>query len=94
MTADGFSPFGFFQWSAYGTVYGIVKTTVYLTEELKARLERLARDTDRSEAELIRTALEEFTDRERPNPKLPLFSRGEVAPIEDWDSALEGFGAD
>jgi metal-responsive CopG/Arc/MetJ family transcriptional regulator len=78
----------------YGNVYGMVKTTVYLPEELKGRLERLARDRGRSEAELIRTALEEFTARERPRPTLPLFSRGQVLPIDDWDEAQRGFGED
>jgi Ribbon-helix-helix protein, copG family len=76
----------------YGNVYGMVKTTVYLPEELKGRLERLARDRGRSEAELIRTALEEFTARERPRPTLPLFSSGK--PITDWDEAMKGFGED
>lgn len=70
----------------------MVKTTVYLPEQLKARLERIAREQGRSEAELIRAALEEFTARERPRPKLPLFASGK--PIEDWDAALEGFGED
>ena len=78
----------------YGNVYGMVKTTVYLPEPLKARLERLARDQGRSEADLIRAALDEFTARERPRPTLPLFAPGEVAPVADWDAALEGFGAD
>jgi metal-responsive CopG/Arc/MetJ family transcriptional regulator len=72
----------------------MVKTTVYLPEELKGRLERLARDQGRSEAELIRTALEEFTARERPRPTLPLFSSGNVLPIDDWDEAMRGFGED
>lgn len=78
----------------YGTVYGMVKTTVYLPESLKARLERIAREQGRSEAELIRAALEEFTARERPRPKLPLFASGQVLPVEDWDAALQGFGED
>ena len=74
----------------------MVKTTVYLSEDLKRRLEHLARAQGRSEADVIRTALDEFTAaQERPRPKLPLFSSlGE--PIADRvDEILaEGFGID
>lgn len=70
----------------------MVKTTVYLPEELKRRLERTARVQSRSEADVIRAALEEFTLRERPRPRLPIYASGK--PIEDWDAALEGFGED
>jgi Arc/MetJ-type ribon-helix-helix transcriptional regulator len=70
----------------------VVKTTVYLPEELKLRVERTARLRKTSEADVIRAALEEYTrDREPPRPRYPLFS-GE--PIEDWDEAMRGFGED
>jgi metal-responsive CopG/Arc/MetJ family transcriptional regulator len=70
------------------------KTTVYLPDELKRRLERAARERDCSEADVIRNALEEFTIRERPRPRLPLFDSGVVQPIDDFDEALKGFGED
>lgn len=70
----------------------VVKTTVYLPEELKARLERLARDQKRSEADLIRRAIAHLVDREPPRPTLPLFRTAE--PITDFDEALRGFGED
>jgi hypothetical protein len=70
------------------------KTTIYLPEELKARVERTARVQRRSEAEVIRAAIDEFTKDERPPLTLPLFDSGEVAPIDDWDEALRGFGED
>jgi Arc/MetJ-type ribon-helix-helix transcriptional regulator len=71
----------------------VVKTTVYLPDELKRRLEQTARRQKRSEADVIREALQRFTDsQERPKPRLPLFSSGEVDPIEDWDGAMRGFG--
>jgi hypothetical protein len=70
----------------------VVKTTVYLPEELKARLERLARDQRRSEADLIRAAIAELVSREPPRPTLPLFRSTE--PITDFDDALRGFGED
>ena len=77
----------------YGTMYGVRKTTVYLPDALKARLERVAEETQTSEAEIIREAIDRFTnERERPRPTLPLFDSGAVAPIEDFDEALRGFG--
>jgi Arc/MetJ-type ribon-helix-helix transcriptional regulator len=69
----------------------MVKTTVYLPEALKARLEQVAQEQNRSEADVIRAALEEFTARERPRPRLGLFS---AEPITDWDEAMKGFGED
>jgi Arc/MetJ-type ribon-helix-helix transcriptional regulator len=70
----------------------MVKTTVYLPDALKERVERLARERRVSEAEVIRAALEEYTARERPRPTLPLFDSGEVEPVENFDEVLEGFG--
>jgi hypothetical protein len=75
----------------YGTVYGMVKTTIYLPDELKRRVERLARERNTSEAEVIRAALDEYTVREQPRLRLPLFS---AEPIEDFDEAMKGFGED
>jgi Arc/MetJ-type ribon-helix-helix transcriptional regulator len=77
----------------YGTMYGVKKTTVYLPDALKLRLEQLARERNTSEAEVIREALERLSNEsERPRPKLPLFETGELDPIEDFDEALRGFG--
>jgi hypothetical protein len=71
------------------------KTTVYLPDDLKLRLERAAEDNGLSEAELIRSAVDEYTRTHvRPRPRLPLFSSGEVAVITDWDEAMRGFGED
>ena len=68
------------------------KTTVYLPQELKERLERTARTQGRSEADVIRAALEAFTaPPERPRPRLGLFH---AEPITDWDEAMRGFGED
>jgi Ribbon-helix-helix protein, copG family len=75
----------------YGTMARMLKTTVYLTPDLKARLERVAAERGQSEADVIRTALEAFTTGSRPRPRLPLFS---IEPITDWDEALRGFGED
>ena len=78
----------------YGIMYGMRKTTVYLPDALKRRLERTARERKCSEADVIRSALEEFTAGARARPRLPLFQSGAVAPIDDFDEALKGFGED
>jgi hypothetical protein len=71
------------------------KTTVYLPDDLKLRLERAAGENGRSEAELIRAAIDEYTrTHARPRPRFPLFSTGELEPITDWDEAMRGFGED
>ena len=67
----------------------MLKTTVYLPNALKEQIEGLAERSGRSEADVIRTALEEYTNRQRPRPRAPLFS---APPIEDWDEAMRGFG--
>lgn len=70
----------------------MVKTTVYLPEELKRRIERTAFAQRSSEAEVIRAALDAYTLETPPRPTFPLFSSGK--PIEDWDEAMRGFGED
>ncbi len=74
-------------------MYGMKKTTVYLPDELKAALERAAA-RGRSEAELVREAVRELTQRlEPPRPRLPLFSSGDPTLAERVDEELrEGFG--
>jgi predicted transcriptional regulator len=73
----------------------MVKTTLYLPEELKQALERAAAERDISEASLIREALaEKVGDLERPRPKAPLFPEGlgEARAAERVDELLAGFG--
>jgi Ribbon-helix-helix protein, copG family len=71
------------------------KTTVYLPKELKDRIALVARREGRSEAAVIRAALDEYASNHTPpRPKLPLFRSGAVLPVEDWDEALRGFGED
>ncbi|MBD0330605.1 MAG: ribbon-helix-helix protein, CopG family [Thermoleophilia bacterium] len=74
------------------------KTTVYLPDGLKADVERCARELGRSEAEVIRAALAEYTARNgRPRPRLPLF-HGTGVPTDlasrDEEYLAEGFGRD
>lgn len=69
------------------------RTTVYLTEAQKRALERAARATGRSEAELIREGVEVVTARVRAaEPSLPLFESGQSDLAERADGALRGFG--
>ncbi len=70
------------------------KTTVYLSDELKAALERAAEAQGRSEAELIREAVRELTRKqEAPRPRLPLFSSGDPTLAERVEEELaRGFG--
>lgn len=69
------------------------KTTVYLPDELKRALEHVAADQGRSEAELIREAVQAITRGERrPRPRLPLFKSGRRGLAERVDRALGGFG--
>ncbi|HKI85140.1 MAG TPA: CopG family transcriptional regulator [Thermoanaerobaculia bacterium] len=73
----------------------MVKTTLYLPEELKAALERLAEERRVSEAALVREALEEMVERSaRPRPQLPLLPEGLGDPsvASRVDDLLEGFG--
>lgn len=73
----------------------MIKTTVYLPEELKARLERVAAEQGRSEAQVIRAALEAYTSRERPRPRAPLFASGDPTLARRVDETLaRGFGHD
>jgi len=79
----------------YGTMPYMRKTTVYLPDALKERLERAARDRHVSEAEVIREAIDVFTRTEaRPRPVLPLFeSVGDPDLAERVDEDLaQGFG--
>jgi metal-responsive CopG/Arc/MetJ family transcriptional regulator len=76
-------------------MYGMRRTTIYLPEELKARVERLAEEQDCSEAEVIRAALDDYTTRERPRPRPALFQTlGEPIAHRVDEVLAEGFGHD
>jgi len=80
----------------YGIIYGMMKTTVYLPEDLKASLVRLAVEQGRSEAEIIREAIRGVVgDGPPPKPKIPLVAQalGDPTAAERVDELLDGFGA-
>lgn len=69
------------------------RTTVYLTDTQKRDLERAARVSGRSEAELIREGVDVVTSRHQvAEPTLPLFESESPDLAEHVDAALEGFG--
>ena len=69
------------------------KTTVYLTETQKRALERAARQSGRSEAELIREGVDLVTSARRvAEPTLPLFDSGDATIADRVDDLLDGFG--
>jgi hypothetical protein len=75
--------------------YGMKKTTVYLPDELKKRLEEVARSTGKPEAVVIRDAISSATrEAAGPRPRVPLMERGLGDPTiaENVDELLERFG--
>jgi hypothetical protein len=71
------------------------KTTIYLPDELKKRLEEVARSTGRPEAAVIRDAINSATRAATgPSPRVPLMERGLGNPTiaENVDALLERFG--
>ena len=79
--------------STYGRMGGMEKTTVYLTEAQKRALERAARLSGRSEAELIREGIDTVTSKHAVSePTLPLFDSGQPDLAERVDELLGGFG--
>jgi len=69
------------------------RTTVYLPEELKFDLERTARITGRSEADLIRQGVRQVVATcETPRPRIPLFRSSDPTLAEHVDEHLAGFG--
>lgn len=80
----------------------MAKTTIELPDELKRQVEDAAKLEHRTEAEIIREAIEEAMRKKRvprdPNrkPRIPLFEPG-MFPSDvagNVDKYLEGFGDD
>jgi Ribbon-helix-helix domain len=80
----------------YGTIYGVKRTTIYLTDTQKQELELVSARTTRTEADLIREGVDHVLDAHRPRVRKPgaIFTLGD--PILDdparIDEALDGFG--
>ena len=83
----------------YGTMYGIMarkKTTIYLPDDLKHGIERVAQQQGISEATIIREAVTSALKRfEPPKPRIPLVDTALGAPdiAERTEELLDaGFG--
>jgi Arc/MetJ-type ribon-helix-helix transcriptional regulator len=82
----------------YGTMYGVKRTTIYLTDAQKQQLEQLSERTTRTESDLIREGVDQMLDAHRERRAKPgaLFALSD--PVLDDPSrveeALEGFGQD
>jgi len=68
------------------------RTTVYLPADLKLRLEEVAERESRSEASIVREAVQAALDsRDAPIPKLPLFDGwGDPTLADRVDELLAG----
>jgi hypothetical protein len=71
----------------------VTKTTVYLPDDLKLALARIASSRGRSEADLIREALRDLVQRSvAPRPIGALFASGDPSLSDHVEDALDGFG--
>lgn len=83
---------------AYGSMYGVKRTTIYLTDAQKRELEALSARTTQTESALIREGLDQILDAHRIKRGKPgaLFALSD--PVLDdpqrVEDALEGFGED
>ena len=71
------------------------RTTIYLPDDLKKTIESTARREGRSEADVIRDALESSLRRSQAQrPRVPLNRRGlgDATVARRADELLEGFG--
>jgi predicted transcriptional regulator len=74
-------------------MYGMKRTTIYLPDDLKARLEAEAARRGVTEAEIVRVAVDKETRRPRPRGGILSGDLGGLtsANVDDY---LEGFGED
>ncbi len=72
-----------------GTMYGMIKTTIYLPESLKRDVARVARQRSCSEAAVIRQAIEDAVARPKPRSG---FLPGDDLWVRDIDEYMKGYG--
>ena len=68
------------------------KTTVYIPQELKSELARMAEETGVSEAELIRQGIRMALAHRFPTPTIPIYFSDDPHFAERVDDHLVGFG--
>jgi len=76
----------------YGTIYGMHRTTVYLPEEMKARLSAEAERRGISEAELIRTAVDKELTRRMTGAGIITDPLPEGVSGRTLEEHMKGFG--
>lgn len=69
------------------------RTTVYLPDELKARLQAEARRRGTTEAQIVREAVDKESRRPRPRGGI-ILGDSEQMTARNLDDYLEGFGED
>jgi hypothetical protein len=84
---------GRYRLTTYGTMYVMKRTTVYLPDELKARLEAEAKRRGTTEAQIVREAVDKETRRPRPRGGIIFGGELDARDIDSTD-ALKGFGED
>lgn len=81
---------------AYGIIYGVRRTTIYLDEDQKRALEVIAKRTSRTEADLIREGVDQVVEVHGLRRRKPRALFALKDPVLDDPSrveeALEGFG--
>lgn len=83
---------------AYGIMYGVRRTTIYLTDDQKQELAEIASRTRQTEAQLIREGVDHVIDLNRSRQRKPrvLFALDDSV-LDDpnrVDDALQGFGSE
>jgi len=82
----------------YGTMYGVKRTTIYLTDAQKQELEVLSARVTRTESDLIREGVDQVLDAHRPSSRKPRPLSAFNDPVLDdpdrIEEALQGFGED
>lgn len=82
----------------YGTMYGVKRTTIYLTDAQKQELEALSDRVTRTESDLIREGVDQVLESHRPGSRKPRPLLAFNDPILDdpdrIEEALHGFGED
>lgn len=73
-------------------MYGMRKTTLYLPDDLKRTLGRVARERGCSEADVVRDAIAKLAHEEHVTPRIPLFASEQPDLAERVDELLTGFG--
>ncbi len=80
----------------YGTMYGVKRTTIYLTDAQKQELELLSARITRTESDLIREGVDHVLGAHRTKVRKPAALFALADPVLDdparVDEALDGFG--